>query len=289
MKNDSHLAYRSIFNFPLQISSRDSVKAHLEGKLLLIAMLPREWPKLRARDILNRRTVINTFEVAGKKVEAVQVEEYKGVLIDGKYFFTQDVLGQSMSLDLLITPFSELGTEPMVRREWNADYMSSNPFWFAHVEKGTKDYFGVETYHHIRDYEKAGITNMLDLLAYSYKFEWHPDTSDFQLITDEHVIAKRIRKPWMQHLVQLKYGESPATEADLGKVVSYLVRKVKLTVEEASALSGFINRPVGIVELERINKRQEILNTLLEAYNSNTPLKTGADLDKDPMFNLAYE
>lgn len=295
MKNDMHLAFRTTQNFPLQISIVDSVKYHLSGEVLLISQLPSEWPKVRGREIMDRKhiTVLNDFTIAGRKVEHIHIgggdQDVSGKLIDGKYFFTDAVLNQSSDIEMMMTPFAVSGLKPMVRREWSWDYPSSNPFWYCQVPKDTEHYEGVEPYYPVEGYEELGIHNLLDLLAFSYKFEWNHAERKFQAILDEHEITKRIRKPWMQYLVQWKYGEAPGTEADLAKLVSFLMTKVELTDEEREVVSEVRDRSVTLADLKRINDRQAVLNKILDAYNDPTLLKQGSDVYQDPLFALTFE
>lgn len=289
MKNELHYAFCTTFNFPIQISCYENVKAHLNKEILLISQQPQEWPKLRVRD-LKCAEVLNSKVIDGVLVEFILVRGWvHGVFIDRKYFISQDSLEQATPVELLIKPFSEIGSIPMVRREWNPDYMPSLPHFVAHVPTGTAEYKSVEKYHHVRGYEKIGIKNMLDLMAYSYKFEWHPESSDFQLIEDEHVITKRIRKPWMQHMVQFRFGQNPATEADQSKLIAFLLQKAQLSDEERQAIAPMLNRPVELEDLKRMGARAAILNELLEAYNSQKLLRTGDDMETDPFFSLDYE
>lgn len=295
MKNDMHLAFRTTQNFPLQISIYDSVKYHLSGEVLLITQLPAEWPKVRGRELVNRNnvTVLNDFTIAGRKVEHVHVgggeQDITGKLIDGKYFLSDGILNQCADLELLMTPFADTGLKPMVRREWSWDYPSSIPFWYSQVPAELDHYEGVEIYYPIEGYEQLGIYNMLDLLAFSYKFKWLHTEKKFVAITDEHEITKRIRKPWMQYLVQWKYGEAPGTEADLTKLVSFLMQKVDLNEEELDAVSNIFTRAVTLDDLKRINERHGVLNQIIEAYNDPFVLKQGVDIKDDPLFALTFK
>ncbi|MCU6405729.1 hypothetical protein KW817_22405, partial [Enterobacter quasiroggenkampii] len=110
----------------------------------------------------------------------------------------------------------------------------------------------------------------------------------WKAITDEHVITKRIRKPWMQHMVQVRFGQSPATEADISKLVRFLLSKVKLTDEKAEAVKPMLDRVVTLEDLKRMNSRYNELNRLLEAYNSPLILKPGVNFDEDPLFAIDY-
>lgn len=291
MKNDLHLAYRTNQNFPLHISSPDGVREHLADNVRLIAMLPGEWPKVRGRTIARKSyTVENTFEVLGHKVEHITIDtdeiECSGRLIDGKYFLTDSVLNHSMDLELILTPFDDIDAKPMVRREWSWDYPSSHLSWYSLVDKSTEEYEGVETYYPILGCDKVGINNILDLLAYSYKFAWDADRQVFDAITDPHEITLRLRKPWMQYLVQWRFGEAPATEADLSKLVSFLLTKVELSEEEKTAVSAIAGRSVSLEDLTRINARHVELDKLLAAYHSDFVLAPGCKFEDDPMFAI---
>ena len=295
MKNDMHLAFRTTQNFPLQISIYDSVKFHLSEDILLITQLPAEWPKVRGRELIDRKnmTVLGEFTLAGRKVEHIHIgggeQDITGKFIDGKYFLSDAVLNQCSDLELLMTPFATSGLKPMVRREWSWDYPSSLPFWYSQVPVATEHYEGVEIYYPIEGYEQLGIHNMLDLLAYSYKFKWVHAEKKFVAILDEHEVTKRIRKPWMQYLVQWKYGEDPGTEADLAKLVSFLMTKVDLSEDELDAVSHIRNRSVTLADLKRINDRHAVLNEILDAYNDPFVLKPGADIKEDPLFALTFK
>lgn len=295
MKNDMHLAFRTTQNFPLQVSIYDSVKYHLTGEILLITQLPAEWPKVRGRELIDPKnfTVMNEYQLAGHTVEHIHLntgeQDISGKFIDRKYFFSDGVLNQAGDLEMILTPFAETGLKPMVRREWSWDYPSSMPFWYTQVPASLEVYQGVETYHPIEGYEALGIHKLLDLLAYSYKFKWQHAEKKFVAITDEHEITKRIRKPWMQYLVQWKYGEAPGTEADLTKLVSFLMTKVDLSEDELEAVSAIYSRSVSLDDLKRINERHAVLNRILEAYHDPFVLKQGVDIKEDPLFALTFD
>lgn len=295
MKNDMHLAFRTTQNFPLHISIYDSVKYHLTGEILLITQLPAEWPKVRGRELIDPKNydVMNEYQLAGHTVEHIHLhvgeQDITGKFVDRKYFFSDGVLNQAGDLEMILTPFAETGLKPMVRREWSWDYASSMPFWFTQVPAKLEKYDGVEIYYPIEGYEELGIHKLLDLLAYSYKFKWNHLEKKFVAITDEHEITKRIRKPWMQYLVQWKYGEDPGTEADLTKLVSFLMTKVDLTEEELDAVSEIYSRGVSLDDLKRINERHAVLNRILAAYHDPFVLKQGVDIKEDPLFALTFD
>ena len=294
MKNDLHLAYKTTFNFPLHISSPDSVRLHLEDKVRLIVQDRGEWPKVRGRQVVYPENfmVENTFKIRDLEAKSIVIfmgeSEQRGKLVDDKYFFSDLILNNSPDIELYFTPFDELDAKPMVRRWWSPDYMGVFPYYFALVSKDTTSYSDIEPYIDIEGYQGLGITHLADLMAYSYKFEWDKERSVWKAITDEHAITKRLRKPWMQHLVQARYGENPATEADLSKLVSFLLTKVSLTKEEADVVSEFRQRVVSLEDLKRLNTRQRELNRLLEAYNSPLILKPGVNFDDDPLFAIDY-
>ncbi|EBO6938128.1 hypothetical protein LCF88_004499 [Salmonella enterica] len=294
MKNDLHLAYKTVFNHPLHISSPDSVRAHLADKVRLIAQIPGEWPKVRGRFLTDPKnyTVENTFKIRDMEGKSIVVftgdNSARGKLVDGKYFFSDGILNNSPDLELMFTPFEELGAIPMARRWWSPDYLGSFPYYFALVEEGTTEHFDSEPYIHIEGYKELGINHLADLMAYSYKFQWDRERSVWYALTDEHAITKRIRKPWMHHLVQVRYGESPATEADLAKLVSFLLTKVDLTKEETEAVSEIRGRVVTLDDLRRLNERHADLNKILAAYNDPMLLVPGANVDDDPLFAIDY-
>lgn len=286
MKNDQHLAFKTTFNFPLQISIYDSVEAHLNDEIRLITMLPSEWPKLRARELKRSNfTVDNIYKLANHTVEHIRfsTREMAGVLVDGKYFLSDGILSVSCDLELMLTPFDVLGVKPMACRDWSGDYMGAFPMYYALVENGdTKS-----QYFPIADYEVHGIDNLLDLMAYSYKFIWDEEFKMWTATTERKLIAERIRKPWMQYLTQWRFGESPATEADTGKLISFLLSKVELSAEEKQAVRPYIDRAVDLPTLSRIGARQHILNELLAAYHADTELDVGTDIKTDPFFSIA--
>lgn len=294
MKNDLHLAYKTIFNHPLHISSPDSVRAHLADEVRLLTQLPGEWPKVRGRFFTDRKNyrVENTFKIRDLTAESVVVftgdSELRGKLVAGKYFFSDGILNNSVDMELFFTPFEEMGAKPVARRWWSPDYLGSFPYFFTLVTPETKNYFDTESYIEIEGYEALGINCLADLMAYSYKFVWVRERSVWVALTDEHEITKRIRKPWMQHLIQTRIGEHPSTEADLAKLVSFLMTKVALTDEEKAAVSAVLDRNVTLADLERLNVRYKDLNRILEAYNSPFLLTPGANVDDDPLFAIDY-
>lgn len=294
MKNDLHLAYKTIFNHPLHISSPDSIRAHLEDKVRLLTQLPGEWPKVRGRFFTdqNNYSVENTFKIRDLTAESVVVftgdSDLRGKLVDGKYFFSDGILNNSVDLELFFTPFKELNAKPVARRWWSPDYLGSFPYFYALVPVETKNYADTEPYIEIEGYEELGISCLADLMAYSYKFVWDRERSVWVALTDEHEITKRIRKPWMQHLIQTRIGEHPSSEADLAKLVSFLMTKVTLTDEEKAAVSAVLERNVTLADLERLNVRYKDLNRIIEAYNSPFVLKPGVNAYDDPLLSIGY-
>ena len=117
---------------------------------------------------------------------------------------------------------------------------------------------------------------------------WDRERSVWVALTDEHEITKRIRKPWMQHLIQTRIGEHPSSEADLAKLVSFLMTKVTLTDEEKAAVSAVLERNVTLADLERLNVRYKDLNRIIEAYNSPFVLKPGVNAYDDPLLSIGY-
>lgn len=294
MKNDLHLAYKTIFNHPLHISSPDSIRAHLEDKVRLLTQLPGEWPKVCGRFFTDRNnySVENTFKIRDLTAESVVVftgdSDLRGKLVDGKYFFSDGILNNSVDLELFFTPFKELNAKPVARRWWSPDYLGSFPYFYALVPVETKNYVDTEPYIEIEGYEELGINCLADLMAYSYKFMWDRERSVWVALTDEHEITKRIRKPWMQHLIQTRIGEHPSSEADLAKLVSFLMTKVTLTDEEKAAVSAVLERNVTLADLERLNVRYKDLNRIIEAYNSPFVLKPGVNAYDDPLLSIGY-
>ncbi|EGO5389402.1 hypothetical protein IT845_002686 [Salmonella enterica subsp. enterica serovar Typhimurium] len=294
MKNDLHLAYKTTFNHPLHLSSPDSVRAHLADKVRLIAQIPGEWPKVRGRFLTDKKnyTVENTFKIRDMVAEAIVIfngdGNSRGVLVDGRYFFSEGILNNSVDLELMFTPFDELEAKPMARRWWSPDYLGSFPYYFVLVPADTETYFDTEPYIDIEGYKELGITRLADMMAYSYKFVWDKKRSVWYALTDDFEITKRIRKPWMQHLVQTRYGDYPATEADLSKLVSFLLTKVDLTKEEAEAVSEIRSRSVTLADLKRLNERHADLNKILAAYHDPMLLVPGANVDEDPLFAIDY-
>lgn len=289
MKNEFHLAYRTSFNFPLHIASPDSVREHVKDNVRLISMLPSEFPKVRGRDIAKAK-VIATSQRGDLKVQQVMIDTIDGApvygtLINDKYFFSADVSGKVPSFQLMFKSFKEAGIKPMVRREWSWDYPSSNPFWYTLVEQSTEEHFNIEPFYHIEGYEELNIDCLADLLAFSYKFTWSHKESKFVAITDAFEITKRIRKPWMTHLVQTEYGEAPHTTADSQKLINFLLQKCTslMTEEEQAAVNTHLDHTVTLQDLERLNERNEVLQKILTAYNSPVLITQGCDIESDPL------
>lgn len=97
MKSNDHLAYRTSLNYPIHISSPDSVNAHVNDQLRLIAMDQFDWPKLRGRDFTNKTYTVTDEATVGKlNVKSIQFAVggagYTGKLVNDKYFFTDSVL-----------------------------------------------------------------------------------------------------------------------------------------------------------------------------------------------------
>ncbi len=289
MKNEFHAAYRVANNYPLHISSPDSVREHVKDTVRLISMLPAEFPKVRGRDVVNCN-IIDTSMRGDVKVQRVEIDSIdgpaaQGYLVNDKYYFSADVAGMVPSFQLMFTSFKENGLKPMVRREWSWDYPSSNPFWYAIVEADQETYFNTEPYYHIEGYAEAGIDCLADLLAYSYKFQWNHERNVFVSITDPHDITRRIRKPWMSYLVQSEYGEAPNTTADMQKLINFLMQKCVglMTDEEQVAVGTFLDNEITIESLRRLDGRNKILQKILDAYNDPALITIGANIEEDPL------
>lgn len=289
MKNEFHLAYKTSFNYPIHISSPDSVRAHLNDTVRLISMLPSEFPRLRGRDFERNVRVVEERMDGDVHVQYVEInngeETFFGYLLNEKYYFSREVAGYVPSFKLLFRSFKENNLKPMARREWSWEYPSSNPFWYALVDAGTEEYFQTEQFYDIDGYEAHDIDCLADLLAYSYKFIWQHENFRFVAITDEHEITKRIRKPWLTYLCQYEYGEAPNTTADLNKMVTFLMQKCEslLSEEERGVLNTYFENTVTLDSLARLNSRNAVLQCLMDAYNHPSLLKPGCDVTKDPL------
>lgn len=301
MKNDNHRAYYTLSNFPLQIASLDSIRAHMLDQIRVIAMMASEWPKIRGRDFTRKNyyvtstTSFTTMDGVEHAVEIINFNnpEYPidGFLVDGKYYFSGSLIGQCPSLQLLFEPFEQMGVVPMVRREWNSDYMVNNPEWVALVPKGTTSYSaGGEQYFPILGYKEIHVNTIADLMAYSYRFRFDPKACEYNVILDMLDVTKRIRKPWFEHLVQIHYGERDHVTADNSKLIAWLIDKCqdKMTDEERAVLAPFTETSIDMAGLERLANRRAVLNQLFAVYNHPTPMVYGEDPSTDPLFDTSY-
>ena len=296
MRNANNHAYDPHSNFPLHIASRDGVRHHLKDEVRLITQLPDEWPKVRGRAVAKKSyTVESKYEfVADGKTHQVEVVMFseggdvRGHLVDGKYFISQLVLGQSMPIELIFASFKANKVRPKVRREWFPDYMGSSLDAYTLVTLEGKGAPDSEPSADVIGYEDHGIDCIADLVAQSYKFLWVAATGTFVATSDKHTITKRIRKPWMRLMVQMHYGESRTVEADHGKLLRFLVQKAvpNLSAEELEMLQPFIDAPLSVSDLIGAASRQEELNELLHAYESPFVLEMGANVDEDPLFTF---
>lgn len=294
-KTDNH-AYDPHSNFPLHIASRDGVRHHLKDEVRLITQLPNEWPKVRGRSVAKKSFVVESkyqFVIDNNEHHVEQVlfsegGDVRGHLVDGKYFISQEALGQSMPIELMFASFKSNGVRPMVRREWHPDYMGSSIDSYALVAADGKGAPTGEPYVDVLGCEKHSIDCIADLVSQAYKFVWDATQGAFVAITDRHVITKRIRKPWMQLMVQMRYGEGRTIEADHGKLLRFLVQKAvpNLSETEIDMLQPFIDSPLDVSDLVGAATRQEALNELLAAYEDPFVLELGANVDEDPLFTI---
>lgn len=295
MKSNDHLAYRTSMNYPIHISSPDSVNAHINDELRLIAMDQFEWPKLRGRNFTKKEyTVIDAATVGKLNVKSIQFalggSGFTGKLVNDKYFFTDSVLNYSAPLELMFESFKELGMRPVCVRSYSSDYCGSWSHLFKLVEAGTgsveKDR---EMYHPFTGLEAANIDCLADLLAFSYKFAWDAEKQEWVYIADPHAQTLRIRKPWMAYLCQTEFGAVPNSTADDRKLIRFLLQSQlkEFTDEQQAALEPFISSPVELDDLIRMGERQSVLNALYDAYRSPRLLKAGEDVrDTDPLFSF---
>lgn len=294
MKTIDHLAYHPNYNFPIHISSPDSVRDHLDDKIRLISMTPGEWPRLRCRDLKRDNLVVEdtySFVADGieHKVEVVMVRypDIRGKLVDGKYFFTFGALASMTDLELMFSKFSELGVKPFVQSDWSMEYPSANVSRYTLEEPGV-EIPGGEKQFPFNGLDVHNIETLADLLAYAYKFKWDPEREEFFAIADHDEIARRLRKPWMQFLTQRFYAERATIDADHGKMISFLVSKVynDLSADEQQMLSPYKDGAPEVWQLENMARRQSIMNDLTAAYLSKHQLVTGKDVDADPLFTF---
>lgn len=296
MRNANNHAYDPHSNFPLHIASRDGVRHHLKDEVRLITQLPDEWPKVRGRAVAKKSyTVESKYEFitdgTTHQVEVVTFSEggdVRGHLVDGKYFISGEALGQSMPIELMFASFKANKVRPRVRREWFPDYMGNSIDAYTLVTLDGKGAPTSEPYADVLGYEKHDIDCIADLVAQSYKFVWEPTTGVFEAVTDKHIITKRIRKPWMQLMVQMHYGEGRTVEADHGKLLRFLMQKAvpNLSETEIDMLRPFIDAPLDVSDLVGAASRQEALNELIHAYESPFVLELGANVDEDPLFTI---
>lgn len=299
MKNNFHEAYNTNYNFPLHISSPDSVQAFLDDDVRLLTMLPAQWPKLRGRNITRKEYKVvdaYSFTTSNGKEHTVQNvifteldEPVHGKIVDGKYVFSSDCLGVSMPLELIFEDFSMLGCRPVVRREWSHEYMSPYPFYYSLIGADEKvvAYRG-EHYFEIEGYGELGLNCLADILSHSYQYQWNHAQSKFLPITDPHELTMRIRKPWMHFLVQLVYGEREMVSSDMSKLIHFLFKKCEalMTEEEKAAAKHILARDVSANDLAKISDKEEWLNKLLAAYKSKVLLEPGSNVFEDPLFGF---
>lgn len=299
MKNNFHEAYNTNYNFPLHISSPDSVQAFLDGHVKLLTMLPSQWPKLRGRNITRKEyDVVDTysFTTANGKEHVVQnviftqlEHPVHGKIVDDKYVFSSDCLGMSMPLELIFEDFAMIGCRPVVRREWSHEYMSPYPFYYSLV---TIDEVKVanrgEHYFEIEGYAELGFNCLADILTHSFQYQWSHAKATFIPITDPHEVTMRIRKPWMQNLVQSIYGERDMVNSDISKLVHFLFKKCEgmMTEEEKEAAKHILERDVSLEQLSRVSDKELWLNKLIAAYKSEQLLVPGSNVFEDPLFGF---
>lgn len=296
MSNANNHAYDSHSNYPLHIASRDGVRHHLKDEVRLITQLPDEWPKVRGRAVAKKSYSVESkysfvMDGATHQVEVVMFSEggdVRGHLVDGKYFISQHALGSSMPIELMFASFKANKVRPKVRREWYPDYMGSSVDSYSLVTLNGQGAPTAEPYADVLGYDLHEIDCIADLVAQSYKFLWDNATGTFVATTDKHVITKRLRKPWMQLMVQMHYGENRTIVADHGKLLRFLVQKAapSLSNEELDALKPFIDAPVGVSDLVSAAARQAELNELIRAYEDPFVLELGANVDEDPLFTI---
>lgn len=295
MKSNDHLAYRTSLNYPLQIASPDSVNAHVNDQLRLIAMDQFDWPKLRGRDFVNKTYTVTDETTVGKlNVKSVQFAQggggYTGKLIDDKYFFTDAVLNYAPDLELMFSSFKELGCRPVCVRSYSSDYCGSWVSLFKIVGAGQGSVeINREAYHPFVGLDAANIDCLADLLAFSYKFAWNAADQTWQYVDDLQLQTQRIRKPWMAYLTQCEFGAVPNSSADDHKLIRFLLQsqRSEFTEEQQTALAPFFETPVELDELTRMGERQKVLNALYDAYRSPRLLKAGEDVrDTDPLFSF---
>lgn len=292
MKHFVHRAYHPNYNFPIHISTPDSVRDHLDDKVRLLSVMPEEWPKLRCRDLdRDNLTVESTyeFEMDGKthlvEVVALKHPDTRGKLVDGKYFFTFASLAAGMDLELLFANFKSNKIRPRVQHDWSLEYPSNNIACYSLVAADDPHTDTPDPYFDFIGLDKLGIECLADLLAQAYKFTWSWQDVGFAAIADAKAIVQRLRKPWMQFLTQRFIGEQSTVEADHGKVIAFLVGKLgsKLSPDEKELLAPWIDSP-SADSLTGAAARQRVMNCLVTAYTASTPLNVGSDVDSDPLF-----
>lgn len=293
MKSNDHLAYRTSLNYPLQISSPDSVNAHINDQVRLIAMDQADWPKLRGRDFVDKHyDVLDEVMLGELHVQTIKMHSsqagYTGKLVNGKYFFTEDVLNYAPDLELMFASFKDYGMRPVVVRAWSSEFPGSWAHLYKLVDAGTGSVvMGNETYFPFDGLDNVKIDCLADLLAYSYKFTWDRKNEVWTAITDPMAITMRLRKPWMTYLTQTEFGAAPNSTADDHKLIGFLIQKAQslFSKEEKEAVESFMRTKVTVDDLTRYNERNRVLVALQDAYHSPRVIKRGDDVrEVDPLF-----
>lgn len=281
--------------YPTHIASPSNVAAHLRGDLMLVAICDEEdqhieWDALST--VRADEMVVEEITYQGFKLETVLINTCngvsKGTLINEKYFFSDSALKRLPSLDFVFGSLAASGLKPMVRRDSVGDYMCTDITQYTLIDPSEEIPDAVKAqYFEVSGCAEHGIDCLADLVGQCYKFTWCNATGSFVAINDAYEITKRLRKPWLSHLVEMLRGDLNSIVADNHKLIAFLLQKTEslLAPDEKSALSSYMQSPVTLQTLNSINERNAILSELNAAYQSSV-LLTQENVNADPLLSF---
>lgn len=283
-----------LLTYGAHISGPKSLALYLDNKITLIALCNSDVAWVRGWDLDKSRRVVEhvyyfTVDDVQHKVEVVSVcgGSAKGRLVDDKYFFSNRSMELSIDLELFFISFRKNNVIPMAMQDSNIEWLPTEPDNYRLVSNDQTDQETIYHYH-IRGYEEHQIDNLADLLSHAHKFEWSFEAGSWVAIKDELLITKRLRKPWLWHLLEKLYSRYDTIVSDQAKLINFLLQKNsdKLTNEEKKELEPFLCQRLDVQQIKNMATRQSLLNELTAAYHSDSLLTCGEDVLTDPLYSF---
>lgn len=198
----------ALARYPRHIRYPSDIVAHLDGSMRLILLSYGQEPyKLRAAEIKKWFREEDATQLTTRSGEPLNVSWGYLTYEDGRnlscalvthkskqYFFSTATLDQMAPLDLLFSDLKTLGADVAVDTEMGIGYMAMSGIYYNLVEAGTEH--ENPSYARVLNPEAVGATNMAEIIANSYRFEFSREQKAWVPITNPQSILMNLRMPY---------------------------------------------------------------------------------------------